>query len=582
MRMKLINYLKKTSRFAYINLALCVLGMFLANKTFVNIDATARTAFLLLAFCSGKWLGNHANEIRNMKVKKWKKFVFILLCLYTSFSLVGNACFVYPLAMHVSVYQWIQYIVTFLWITPVLVCICYKMVNCQKSLCEKQPVSSKTLLVVGIVYCIIAIIYLIAYNPCIGTYDSVYAMKLAATTGAVGMEDITPPFYIMWLQAILNVWKSPYAVVIVQLFWFLLLFYRVIYLFFNKGMTNKDLWIGLLFIGLSVNIMIFLITIWKDIPYALSILWLTIVLIQLQMEEPKWYVYIELVASLVGTYFFRQNGVVPFVLTCFVLCIVVRKYKVWFTVFLAIILVFFIKNPVYNFLDIDREQAGVPYVGLGLDVVGVYYNNGNLSEDARKLITQMIPNPETYDEYTPYTLKTIQFDLDVTTKEFIKIYIDTFINNPKLVLRGFLCRNDGIWDLFQGIGGHYLGATITGAAEDADPEWLSYFSGREKNILTDKLNSIIAYMVWKDLSGVFLGRTGIWTLILLVCMFVLACKKQYNYMVVLVPCVGQIISLALSSGWANYRYMIPMEFMSALILGLTLLLENRADKREKE
>ena len=116
----------------------------------------------------------------------------------------------------------------------------------------------------------------------------------------------------------------------------------------------------------------------------------------------------------------------------------------------------------------------------------------------------------------------------------------------------------------------------------SDPEWLSYFSGREKNILTDKLNSIIAYMVWKDLSGVFLGRTGIWTLILLVCMFVLACKKQYNYMVVLVPCVGQIISLALSSGWANYRYMIPIEFMSALILGLTLLLENRADKREKE
>lgn len=570
---KIRKYVVSINKVAYINMLVCFGDMVFAKNAFTTIDVTARLFILALSFLAGQWLGSHADELKKCKVSKYQRVFFIFLCLYASFALVGNACFLYPLTMKVTLKHFATYLLTLLWMTPIVGWLSYKFTIHRGNAENKGRLPVNIIIICTTILTVTTAIYVIALNPCVGTYDTVYTMKLAVTNGVRGMQDYQPPFYVLCLEGILKIWESPYAIVITQLLIFVYVYWRGINLLWKKGLTRKGIILCTLFVSFSVNIQLFLVTIWKDIPYSLTMLWLVVVLAYLQSGYDNLYIYAELVIALVCVFFFRQNGIVPFILTCIIVPFVIKRAKVWISVLIALGLVLIIKFPVYDSLDIQRDNGGMTYVGLGLDVAGVYYNGGRLSEEAMDFVIEMTQDIETY-EYTPYQLKNISTDIQISMKEFISLYMDTLLHNPKLVIRGILCRTDGIWGIFNGVGGQVLGASIVGSSEETDESWLQYFPGRRENVLTKKIYSIVAYAIWMNITGMFMGRVGVWTFLLFVAMFALICKGQCKQLMMIVPCIGQIISLVLAAGWPDYRYMIPIEFMSIFILVFVWLQKN--------
>lgn len=569
---------KALNLFGCANALICLTNIMLGYEFYQYMDITLYVFWGTLAFVSGQWVGNHLSEIRQSRISICWKVVFFFLCFYTAFALVGNACFVYPLTMQMNIKRCVCYLLTTVWVAPMVAMFCYKLANCKVLPMHKQKLPLKVVAVCTIIMAGVFALYVIAFNPCVGTYDTVYTMTLAVTDGVQGMQDYQPPFYVLWLETILKIWETPYAVVIVQFIFFVYVFWKAVFLFWEKGLSEKGVYVCTMFVTLSVNIQLFLVTVWKDIPYCLALVWLIVILAYLQSNYDQWYLYIELVFALVCVFFFRQNGVVPYVLTCLVLPFVIRKGRVWISVLVALVMVIFIKGPVYESLDIQRDNGGMTYVGLGLDIAGVYYNGGTISQDAMEFVVQMTNNVDEY-EYTPYELKNISTEISMSMGEFIPMYIEAFFHNPKLILRGILCRSDGIWGLYNGINAQVSGASIVGPSETADASWLQFFPARKGNCLTEKMIWVVGYVIWKGVTRMFMGRVGVWTLLLLGATCVMMYNKQYKYLIVLIPCVGQIISLVLAMGWPCYRYMIPIEFMSIFVLMLVWLL---GAKKEEE
>ena len=146
----------------------------------------------------------------------------------------------------------------------------------------------------------------------------------------------------------------------------------------RKGLKSEIV-IAIAFLtGINAANFMHLNTIWKDIPYALSILWVLVIFLKLTTDyeryRRKFYIYAEFVAALTGIFFYKKNGPAAVVVIVVFMAVVLRKsIKMWCALFVAMFLIFFIKYPVYSYFEVrDMGRYGM-YIGLSQDILGAYY-----------------------------------------------------------------------------------------------------------------------------------------------------------------------------------------------------------------
>lgn len=538
----------------------------------LEIDSSLQIIISLLCFLSAFWVQNHWDNVKALlRASPRYAAVILLLSVWTAFSLIGSRCFVYPIDGTVTVGAILLFgISVFLLLSVVLLVV-------RTSECfANQYVGSnpgkipwRFILITLLTFLIGMVYYVRAFNPAISTGDSSYCMYFAEHS-MHGLSDWHPAFYILWLKAIISVVPATEAVTVVQYVFFAYVMLRGLLFLYEKGMPTGVLYGIVLLTTLNCGNMVHITTIWKDIPYTLSITWLTILTAILLLGEKRRrvYIYMELAVALVWTCLFRHPGIVPFAAVSVCLLIRFRKnYKIWVSVIAAVVMVLIIKFPVYQYYEIQTDYGGGIYLGLGQDIMGVYYNGGEVSEDAAQIIEVLSEEDMAGYSYSPYSAGET-YDLDITKTEFVKAYLKTFLKNPIMMTRSLLCRMDAVWDIFQGEDGSQMYVAYTDTWDE-----------RENNYFTELLSQWVAYSEREPILNVLEWRSGIYFLVFIISIGVCVCKRQLkNMMLLFVPCLSHVLSLVLSTGWSDFRYFWPINLMTLFVFTTILILKPKEEK----
>jgi hypothetical protein len=513
-----------------------------------------------------------------------------ILYAYAAFALVGQRIFIYPLTIKVTGAGIFVYIITFLWFVPIVNSILYYL-NWTSNNGFAKTTGMKTSLFVFICTSILllpALYNLFANNPGISSVDTQSTM-ISNAQNLHGMYDWHPAFYCMVLRVIEEISNTTYMVIAVQYFFWAYVMIELL-LFLRKHRIRESILIGVsVFLGFNAANLLYINTIWKDIPYTLSIVWILIILAKLSIDYEeyrcKWYIYIEFIVAMVGACLYRKNGIVTFAIILLSVVIILRKnWKAVVASVIALVCVAFIKGPVYNYFEVvDSGRTGM-YIGLGQDVLGVYYAGGEVSEETLEMITEMTNynNDGYYSSYTP-TWSKASYNVDVAPKDFVINYIDTFINNPVLMIRAVIDREDALWDIFSGKDS-VLDCVNYYGTQDWDEDWNEYYPERHYVSMYTWMSSITNYTASSQWISAIEWRCGLFTLLGMISIFYVVVKKGIKrHVIIIVPLVGHVMSLLLSTGWSDFRYFWPMNLMNlALVMIVIVLTRNEANLRYKE
>lgn len=585
---KFVEFLKARVKTQVLLTILEVIGCFIIiYSSGIEFQAPTKVVLYLISLIATISYSDKFEYMKSITEKSWIKVLVILLYCYAGFALVGQRILIYPLTLKINGASLFVFCCAIAWFVQIINSAFYYLDFLRNKLFTYGK-KFKTWQIIIVFLCLLllpALYNLFANNPGMSSPDT-WACMINQAKRLHGSGDWHPAFYCMVLRAIESVWDSTYAVILVQYFFWVYVCIELL-LYLRKQDLNEYILIAIsLFLGANAGNYIQINTIWKDIPYTLSVFWSLIILAKLLIDydeyKKNWYIYLELIISLVGMSLYRKNGVVPFVIVSAFLVIILRKnVKVWISVTISIALFGIIKGPVYSYFDIQPINSGM-YIGLSQDILGVYYGGGEVSKDTLQMINVMTDYDNAEYSYNP-TWSNQSYALDVEAKEFIIDYIDTFIKNPVMMLRAIIDREDAVWDIYQGQDA-ILGCVNYTSTMDYNSdyaEWNDYYSPRNYVSLYTVASAASAYTASSQWISAIEWRCGLFTLLGVISMlFLFFNKKQWKYILLVAPSFGHVMSLLLSTGWSDFRYFWPLNLLNLALIFIVLVITKKKSEIE--
>ena len=405
----------------------------------IEFQAPTRVILYIISLISTVNYTKKIEYISSLIDYTWKKVLIILLYVYAAFALVGQRIWIYPLSIKLTVAGLFVFVCTIFWFIPVVQSILYYMEKvCLYSFTSIPKMKTWKFVAASVLILLLPAVYILfAYNPGISSMDTVVTMVTNAQN-LQGMADWHPAFYCMILSIIEKVWNSTYSIIIVQYFFWIYVVLELILYLRKKGIRESILIAVILFTGFNAGNIIHINTIWKDIPYTLSLFWALIIIAKISIDfekyKCKWYIYLEIIVALVGVCLYRKNGVVSFIIITIPLVFILRKnIRLLVALAISFALILTIKGPVYNYFEVQDTGKHGMYVGLGQDILGVYYAGGEVSASTFQMINRMTDYNNAEYSYNP-TWSNQSMDLNVGVKEFVFNYVDTFLKNPIMMI----------------------------------------------------------------------------------------------------------------------------------------------------
>lgn len=527
--------------------------------------------------------------MRSVSGGPWRRALLVFLYLWGGFALVGQRIFIYPLDKLPSPRELAAFALAVLWFVPVTNTGLWLLHLAG----ERLPGRGRRLprpwfcAACLILLLLPAAVHLIAFNPGISSMDT-YSCMVENAKNLRGMEDWHPAFYCMLLRAVQHVWDSTYPVIFLQwALWGYVLLDLFLYLR-RKGLGDGPLLAAALVTGISPGNFIDLNTIWKDIPYALCLLWAMVTLVKLTWDREAyrggWYIYLELALALTGVYLLRKNGVVPFLCMGLALALILRRnWKAFASLGLAAALVLTVQGPVYSALEVrDVGRRGM-YIGLGQDILGVYYAGGDLSPETMEIVQALtFGKPEEF-QYRP-NYASSAYEVDVSPVRFVRCYLDTFFRHPLRMVRAVIAREDTLWNITPG-DGTKMGCVNYNGNMDGWEDWNEYYPAHRPNLLTKVVTALAGWCQDTQIISVSQWRSGLWTLLGLwvAAAMLLERRRPLSLLwAVVTPIAGHILGLLLSTGWSDFRYFWPLNLMNEALLLLALTPLGSAKKETEE
>lgn len=332
---------------------------------------------------------------------------------------------------------------------------------------------------------------------------------------------------------------------------------------YNKGIKLKFLVVFCVMLTMIPTNGIHIVTLWKDIPYSISLLWLTLLFAKIisrdQLYTKSILFIIEITLALICVYFFRQNGIVVYIFSVIALIIIFLKrnqFKPLWGIVFSLIIILMIQFPLYKALNVKSATQGSKYIGLLNDIAGVYFSRGDISKETEDFLEKVVDIEEFRGTHSFYWADSQYYTPElhkIKSIEFIGMYIDTFLRNPVLMTNNILCRLDMYWNITKGKRGVINVINFTGC--DCGSSGLKNIRiDRRPIFLTSYINRISGFTVTYNPLLVIFWRFGIWIVFLFTTFLFVIKNKKFEILLLGLPILTNILSLALSSGWMDYRY----------------------------
>ncbi len=206
---------------------------------------------------------------------------------------------------------------------------------------------------------------------------------------------------------------------------------------------------------------------WKDIPFAFSLLLLTINLVQIYFTDGKWLkknknvVFFSL--SLLLVLFLRHNGIIAILPTALVLIFAYKNIRTRSIVITAsaIALYFVVTIPLYGLLQIKSHPQGFAEA-MGVPNNQISYivkKEGNITEDEKEFVSNVVPVGVIWYHYDIGDFNSIKWRknqagtayyyngefIQNNKVEYLKTWFSIVQKNPKLAFEGYYFATRELW-----------------------------------------------------------------------------------------------------------------------------------------
>ena len=437
----------------------------------------------------------------------------------------------------------------------------------------------------------VLLIWLWAFNPAILTGDS--GRYLNGWRFGI-YNTASSPLYAFMLTIIGNI--SPIKpevlmMVFMQMILFSILTAAILMYFHQRWIRFRYVAAAAIILSLIPSLALHTIVIWVILPHALAMLWLSYVLLRIMDEmiiktvtnRQEYSLCVQLCISLVLIFFLRANSFLVYLIivpVLVILFIVKKQWKLLISVTISILLVLLIRYPGYQTLGVYQHEQTLQhrFVAGIHDIHSTYYNDGNLSEQTLAKLKILIPNiddPEQIEKFQPDWARYLEYDLEavgeLTTGEFMSMYMDTLFSNPGKVLSSVFYRTRPYWVIDSKGYINTISYCIDGIVRTEETIDISEFGIQRKTNFLTKLMYNYTMGTSLPLPSIFIWRYGFWVALMIICIMNLILDKRYLLILAFMPTFIYLATFYLTNAWAEYRYGLPI-LLTGLFLPLATFL----------
>lgn len=542
----------------------------------------------------------HKKAFNNLKFKR-NEFIFLLIInILISFCVSGKVLFMQEYIMTTGIKQIVLFLLVNVFVFPFVYNILYlidsaDIIDNKKKTNDSKKFALKIFLITFITWMLIGI----AFYPGNITVDSVVQIKQASGEALInGSHPIFSTLYIKWL---LMIWNNPFIIIITNILFFSLVLTRIYKYLYEKKANTKFLYISLLIFILSVNNISMITMAWKDIPFTISILWLTFELYKIVNEKDLYFKKIInivfLIISLIFTYFFRQNGLFPYIVVIiyliYLLIKIKEKVRIISTIVISILLIILIKGPVFSHYAVD-DSSGYSVAGsgsfAGKGLGALIYYDAKISDSDKELISQMGSLEDLKQHYDAYSIDTYsQIDgwndgiEKIGINKLYEAYIRNFFTNPKVIIRDKLDGCNLLWSYGTPEDGYIYtydyGVDFTDSVGILRQFKANYYNKYvpERNLISKAIGIYQGKTEQFSITKIIIWRFGFVLSILFVLVYYIITKK-IKLLPVVYPTAISILFWLVLMNHQSYRYLWFM-FVNIYFMLIFVLLNKKSKKQ---
>lgn len=444
--------------------------------------------------------------------------------------------------------------------------------------------SIKTFIIVALLFFIAWLPYFLNYYPGITSFDTHY--QLMQGFGVIPYDNHHPVVDTFIMSSVV---KVGYAIAgnynfgialysILQMIFCAITLSFVIYYMGKKNINPIIKLITFLCFAFVPFVPQFSIAVWKDVPFAMFMVWFLIGIIEMIINEENFFgkkrnlLIFVLVALCV--LFFRNNGVYIVLLTLPFALFWKRKYwkQILLTFALPIVFYYIIIGPVFTKLDIakssPREMLSIPIQQMARIVK---YKGDELSEEDKNIIGQYINIEEAAEVYDPTISDPVKNGFNDGTYNqdklnLIKLYVKLALRFPGETLEALVGNTYGYY--YPEVVTYSIATGVYKSPFEAE----QFMDLHEDQIVKiSVLDNLIDSIYDKQIPIVSLiANIGFVFWVVLGIVFYNIYQKRYKYLLMFIP-VGILYLTCLASPVSGeLRYIYSMFVSLPLFVGFGL------------
>lgn len=446
------------------------------------------------------------------------------------------------------------------------------------------------MLVLALFQLVILLIYFLAYRPGNMSYDTYN--QLEQLTGAIPYNTWHPIAHTLIMKLMLSVWFDLSILSATHI-----LFYTAITtLFAAELMKNRVrpsvLYLILIGFALSPSIGINIMTLWKDIPFTIALLWATLILYKM-MTRRDYFSHIghgiEFAICMLIVFLFRYNGILAFVFSVGYALFYLRKKDSktkrtgLISIAVTLVVIAVIMVPVPRMLNANPNPPGMKLrpIFQGLGAMYRADHEDKLEPETRAFMEEFAVPQDWKDHYDAYFADVyiremqgfVQHIGKMSTGTAIKTYVNAFFRQPDVILGDKLNLGVLTWSVASDPFSYVTPYTII--IEQKVQE--DYGITRAPSALETQINEIAATTRDNHVINVFLWRIGIYE-VLLAFTAAFALRYTKRSLLLYIPLLSNWLIVFLTMPAQDYRY---AWFVFMIFPFLALAVHSMAQREEE-
>lgn len=344
---------------------------------------------------------------------------------------------------------------------------------------------------------------------------------------------------------------------------------------YEIGVPSWGLWLSACFYMLIPYHTVYSITLWKDIPFSVSILLFLTSLYRLLrgVGGKQWINWVLFLVGSVGFSLMRSNGWYAFAATVVVLWCTQRKtMKKLVSVMVILLLVTWILlNPVLDLLHV----SGINYVeALSIplqQVARVVHEQQDLSDQELAALEEIFDLDVMAESYTPYLSDPIKYNalrrermdyMKAHGWEYLKLYVKIGLRYPAVYLKAWIEQTKGYWNAGYDYWVYALECNEGGISK-------GIYRTEESAVVAKWYN---AWLRFWDESTFFQCTSSIGLFVWgVVALYLINMWKKRKEQILFVPLLVVLIGLWIGTPvFAEFRYAYPIVVSFPLIVAVSL------------